>query len=209
LAVGFIIPALPARLLACLHCLPACPTCPALLQVPERIDYIWSNGPCSSAQVALQRVPDATTALSYSDHFAVQAVLQQPKQQQQSAASPGKGGPMRLLRSPSKQRQQQQQDSSSSSGEGAAMPLQQRVATLMASQMLLDEGMRCFAASSSMLSMLGGFLLASVGYAAVALPLLLPDVVLRGWLMSVGLAAAGLVAALGLLLLLIGQVRGC
>jgi hypothetical protein len=119
---------------------------------------------------------------------------------------------MRLLRSPSKQRQQQQDaGGSSSSGEGAAMPLQQRVATLMASQLLLEEGMRCFAASSSILSMVGGILLASVVYAAVALPLLLPDVVLRGWLLTVGLLAAGLVAGLGLLLLMIAQVRcrGC
>lgn len=87
------------------------------------------------------------------------------------------------------------------------MPLQQRVATLMASQLLLEEGMTCFGASSSMLSMGGGILLASVVYAAVALPLLLPDVVLRGWLLTVGLLAAGLVAGLGLLLLLMGQVR--
>jgi hypothetical protein len=179
--------------------------CPAL-QVPERIDYVWTNGHCSSAQVALQRIPGA--ALSYSDHFAVRATLQLPNPQ--AAASPNKGGPMRLLRSPSKQRQQQQQDagSSSNSGEGAAMPLQRRIATLMASQLLLEEGMRCFDASSSIMRMIGGFLVASVAYAAVALPLLLPDFVLRGWLLTVGLAAAGLVAVLGLLALLIGQVRG-
>ncbi|WIA29868.1 hypothetical protein OEZ86_012337 [Tetradesmus obliquus] len=174
-------------------------------QVPERIDYIWSNGTCASAQLALQRVPG--TSLSYSDHFAVRATLTPPKPQP-AVTSPSKGGPMRLLRSPSKQRQQQQQDAAGngSSGEGAAMPLQQRVATLMASQLLLEEGMTCFGASSSMLSMGGGILLASVVYAAVALPLLLPDVVLRGWLLTVGLLAAGLVAGLGLLLLMMGQV---
>jgi hypothetical protein len=170
--------------------------------VPERIDYVWTNGHCSSAHVALQRIPGA--ALSYSDHFAVRATLQLPKPQ--AAASPGKGSPMRLLRSPSKQRQQDAGSSSSSSGEGAAMPLQRRVATLMASQLLLEEGMRCFDASASILSMIGGFLVASVAYAAVALPLLLPDFVLRGWLLTAGLAAAGLVAVLGLLALLIGQV---
>jgi hypothetical protein len=181
-----------------------CLPCP---QVPERIDYVWTNGHCSSAQVALQRIPGA--ALSYSDHFAVRATLQLPKPQ--AAASAGKGGPMRLLRSPSKQRQQQQQDagsSSSNTGEGAAMPLPRRIATLMASQLLLEEGMCCFDASSSIMRMIGGFLVASVAYAAVALPLLLPDFVLRGWLLTVGLAAAGLVAVLGLLALLIGQVRG-
>jgi hypothetical protein len=186
-------------------CLPAC----AAPQVPERIDYVWTNGHCSSAQVALQRIPGA--ALSYSDHFAVRATLQLPKPQA-AATSPSRGGPMRLLRSPSKQRQQQQQDagsssSSSSAGEGAALPLPRRIATLMASQLLLEEGMRCFDASSSILSMVGGFLAASVAYAAVALPLLLPDFVLRGWLLTVGLAAAGLVAVLGLLALLMGQVR--
>ncbi|KAF6255870.1 Endonuclease/exonuclease/phosphatase [Scenedesmus sp. NREL 46B-D3] len=172
-------------------------------QVPERIDYVWSNAHCSSAQLALQRVPGAQ--LSYSDHFAVRVTLQLPKPQAASPAS-NKSGPMRLLRSPSKQQQQLQDACSSSAGEGAAMPLQRCVATLMASQMLLEEGMRCFDASSSILSMVGGFLLASLAYGAVALPLLLPDVVLRGWLLTAGLAAAGLVAALGLLGLLMGQV---
>lgn len=178
-------------------------------QVPQRIDYIWTNMACSRMELALQMSPGG---MSYSDHFAVRATLAKPDSSS-GDAKPGLG-PMKLGSSGGKQQQEGEgkeggggQAGSASGGvAGIAMDLPKRMATIMAAQMLLEEGMRCFGASTSVMSMLGGFCLTSVVYCAVALPLLLPDVVFRGWMITLAFLAVGFFTFVGVVALLMGQV---
>lgn len=186
-------------------------------QVPERIDYVWSNMVTLQAEVTLQLCPGSSSsdmkgALSYSDHFAVRAVLAKPGA---AAAASGKGASpdkaMKLVSgsasgasaaSDSGQPQQQQ----SVRGEGAALGLPKRVATAYAATLLLQEGFEAFVNDGKAMLALGGFVLASLLYAAVGLPFVWPEMRLTGVSISVALLAAAGVTVLGLVLVLMGHV---
>jgi hypothetical protein len=186
-------------------------------QVPERIDYVWSNMVTLQAEVTLQLCPGSSSsdmkgALSYSDHFAVRAVLAKPGA---AAAASGKGASpdkaMKLISgsasgasaaSDSGQPQQQQ----SVRGEGAALGLPKRVATAYAATLLLQEGFEAFVNDGKAMLALGGFVLASLLYAAVGLPFVWPEMRLTGVSISVALLAAAGVTVLGLVLVLMGHV---
>lgn len=186
-------------------------------QVPERIDYVWSNMVTLQAEVTLQLCPGSSSsdmkgALSYSDHFAVRAVLAKPGA---AAGASGKGASpdkaMKLVSgsasgasaaSDSGQPQQQQ----SVRGEGAALGLPKRVATAYAATLLLQEGFEAFVNDGKAMLALGGFVLASLLYAAVGLPFVWPEMRLTGVSISVALLAAAGVTVLGLVLVLMGHV---
>ena len=186
-------------------------------QVPERIDYVWSNMVTLQAEVTLQLCPGSSSsdmkgALSYSDHFAVRAVLAKPGA---AAAASGKGASpdkaMKLVSgsasgasaaSDSGQPQQQQ----SVRGEGEALGLPKRVATAYAATLLLQEGFEAFVNDGKAMLALGGFVLASLLYAAVGLPFVWPEMRLTGVSISVALLAAAGVTVLGLVLVLMGHV---
>jgi sphingomyelin phosphodiesterase 2 len=172
-------------------------------QVPERIDYIWSDMTCSAAAVTLQMSP---AGMSYSDHFAVRATLL-PRTSAAAATAPASKA-MKLGRAAAAETTKpSEQHKPQGLGEGASMPAQRQVATALAAAMLLEEGMQSFTGSSYTLSALGGFMLASVVYAAFALPMLLPDVIFQGLCKVAGLMlGTGIVAVLGIALLLMGQV---
>jgi hypothetical protein len=199
-------------------------------QVPERIDYVWSNMATQKAEVTLQLCPSGSSSssskgrkqqgrkqklLSYSDHFAVRAVLAQPGS---TAAAAGKGSSpssdkaMKLgTNSPAAaaaaaagaqaaQAQQQQH------GEGACMELGKRVATAYAAMLLLDEGYEAAVNNGRAMLGLGAFLIASLLYVGIGIPVLWPEVTLHGFNITAAVIATALVTILGVVLFLMGQI---
>jgi len=203
-------------------------------QVPERIDYVWSNMVTQMAEVTLQLCPMGSSSsgsrrggqqqsglLSYSDHFAVRAVLAKPGGAAAGGSGKGSPGSMKLTGTsssnsavastaaaaaaevPNSQGHMQQQQPH---GEGASMGLARKVATAYAAMLLLQEGYEAFVNNGRAMLGLGGFVLASLIYAGAGLPVLWPDLVLGGLSITVAVIATALVTVLGLVLLLMGQV---
>eukprot|EP00775_Hariotina_reticulata_P003116 gene3116-3394_t len=189
-------------------------------QVAERIDYIWSNLACRRAEVALQMSP---AGISYSDHFAVRAVLEQCTLESSSTAAAGgsatsKLGPMKLGGIFGKKSAGSAETAAAGScgtslhhvadfaASTAQLPVDRQVATAMAVTLLLEDGMKNFSSGAGIITAVGGFLLAAVVYSAAAVPVLLPDVAFQGVWVSLMVLAVGLVAAGGMALLLIGGI---
>jgi hypothetical protein len=80
------------------------------------------------------------------------------------------------------------------------------VATAYAATLLLQEGFEAFVNDGKAMLALGGFVLASLLYAAVGLPFVWPEMRLTGVSISVALLAAAGVTVLGLVLVLMGHV---
>lgn len=197
-------------------------------QVPERIDYVWSNLVTQRAEVTLQLCPGSSSSsgrglLSYSDHFAVRAVLSKPGSSTvgggtvggtAAAASGGSKGAspdrsMKLGSSSSRSSTgsedgvgQQQQHR----GEGASMELPKRVATAYAAVLLLEEGYTSFVNNGRAMLALGGFVVASLLYVGVGLPVIWPGLTLSGFSITAAVLAAAGAALLGLVLVLMGHV---
>jgi hypothetical protein len=195
-------------------------------QVPERIDYVWSNLVTQRAEVTLQLCPGSSSSsgrglLSYSDHFAVRAVLAKPGSTTvggtaggaaTASAGASKGGSpdraMKLGSTSSRSStgsedglQQQQQR-----GEGASMELPKRVATAYAAMLLLEEGYTSFVNNGRAMLALGGFVVASLLYVGVGLPVIWPGLTLSGFSITAAVLAAAGAAVLGLVLVLMGHV---
>eukprot|EP00878_Enallax_costatus_P011836 GHUV01012358.1.p2 GENE.GHUV01012358.1~~GHUV01012358.1.p2 ORF type:complete len:222 (+),score=52.43 GHUV01012358.1:646-1311(+) len=163
-------------------------------------DYIWTNMSCSQAEVTLQMSP---AGYSYSDHFAVRARLLPRSSSAAGSKAMKLGAAAAAAGSDASSASQQQQQRA----EGSSMPIPKQIATVMASAMLLEEGIQSFTGSSYTLSTLGAFMLTSVVYSAVALPLLMPELVFRGLLLiSPLMIGTGALSLSGLVLFLIGQV---
>lgn len=196
-------------------------------QVPERIDYVWSNMVTHKAQVTLQLCPSAgggsskQQLLSYSDHFAVRAVLSKHAAGGGSGSAGGSGktspvGAMKLISnalgqstggaSAAAAAATTEAAGAAAQGEGASMPMPQKVATAYAAMLLLQEGFESFVNNRRAMLSLGGFILASLIYVAVGLPILWPDLVLTGPAITAAVAAAAAVTVLGLILVLMGAV---
>lgn len=192
-------------------------------QVPERIDYIWSNLVTQRAEVTLQLCPNSSSKklLSYSDHFAVRAALAKPGSTAATGAACKGGSPDKAMKlgssgssrsssggggSPMAGAAQHQQQQQCVRGEGANMELAKRVATAYAAMLLLDEGYTAFVNNGRAMLALGGFVVASLLYVGVGMPMIWPGLTLTGFPITVAVLVAAAVAVLGLVLLLMGFV---
>lgn len=184
-------------------------------QVPQRIDYVWSSLAATGCEVALTVDP---RGVSYSDHCAVRSCLLVPPKCDSKCDASGPGaaagagaaasGPMRLG------------GGAGAGGRGSGPPgggggvqtaadqtyNAQQLATLLAAERLLTEGQTAFAANGLVCRLGGGFLLASVLYVAIVLPLLLPQLALSGVVLSCALLGAGVAGAAGAAALLAGAI---
>lgn len=185
-------------------------------QVPERIDYVWTTLAPRAAALDLARVPGAAGGHSFSDHLAVRAALALGGERAAvgaagaaeagsaaAAARPASSGVASLLL-----RRARGGGAGDAKGGAAAAttptttsekkPDQASVAraALVGAAVVLAEGAEEFAGLASGNTLLGGLLLVSTLYTAVALPLLIPD--LARWLVASPLSMAACALALAL-----------
>jgi sphingomyelin phosphodiesterase 2 len=184
-------------------------------QVPERIDYVWSTLAARGAALDLARVPNGGGGgggHSFSDHLAVRAALALVERPAADGAAAAPAPPLdsrpasavaslllRRVRSAGKD----EASAAAAAADGAAAPARGpggddvSRAALVGAAVVLAEGADDFAGLASGNTLLGGVLLISTLYTALALPLLLPDTA-RWIVLSSPLAAAAAALALAL-----------
>eukprot|EP00879_Flechtneria_rotunda_P017808 GHRR01018667.1.p1 GENE.GHRR01018667.1~~GHRR01018667.1.p1 ORF type:complete len:193 (+),score=65.93 GHRR01018667.1:1226-1804(+) len=160
---------------------------------------------CQDAEVTLQMSPGG---FSYSDHFAVRAVLKASGETAQTGAAVGSGqqgkGPLKLggkvAASTAEAEQQQVQPG------GSDMQHEQKLAIIASALLLLQDGMRATGADAGIMTALGGFTVTTLLYLGTGLPLVFPMLSLAGPMLSVTMVLAILCACFGTAWVLMGQV---
>jgi hypothetical protein len=189
--------------------------------VPERIDYVWSDLPCSAAAVTLTH--KTPRGCSLSDHFAVSAQLQlgAPRAAgagaggpgNDAAGSPARGGLGGLLKRAASGKAPAA--AAAGGGGGTASPSPAAAAglsdaagrtALLGAAALLENGVLTASADTWLKTSIGGCCLVSVLYSAAALPFFMPWMWLGGWSLSLALVAVAVLVMGGLLLVLAGRV---
>lgn len=178
-------------------------------QVPERIDYVWSDLSCKSAEITLQVTPGG---FSYSDHFAVRVELTPSKPQPDTADSESKrtaAAPLVLGTKAVQPADEAQEGNDSSVQELAVqcnMPPEKVKATLLGTCALLEEGVISWGADASTKIAMGGCLLLTLIYCVVCLPIMIPSIQLRGLALSAVVISSGFLCMLSLLLVMNGLI---
>lgn len=152
------------------------------MQVPQRIDYIFSDLPVTRALVTWTH--KTASGCSLSDHFAVQADLQQGSSRGGKAAAAKAAPP----------------------GEAAGLEEKAACTALFGAAALLEEGLYAASSNAALKTGIGGCLAIAVIYSAVAVPYFMPWVRLQGWLLSVALMVGSLVVVMGVLIVLAGRM---
>ena len=190
-------------------------------QVPERIDYVWSDLPCSSAELVLQVTPGG---FSYSDHFGLLTELEWRQPSTSGAAAgntlelgspavapairPSSPGPMRLGAAGGgagaasrlgggAAKVATAAAGAKAKGEGSKMSLQRQQATAVGAAAILEQGMSTFRGTSGVMMAVNMALLVLIIYTAIGLPIVWPGLALKGWWFSATLVLTEVLAGVG------------